>query len=146
LQLQDVAACNAPHSVERRMGRSLLQLHDSVAYDVLPLTQETRAQLLGVGRTTVTLTVAKLRRIGAIKSARPGFVEVDRARLESMACGCYAVMQSRIDRTYEQELSAHRVNRHYSDRPTVAAEVVDRVQLSQCVERCTAKAVVAFQK
>jgi hypothetical protein len=55
-------------------------------------------------------------------------------------------MQSRIDRTYEEELSAAPVKRHCSDRLTVAAEVVDRVRLSQGVERCTAKAVVAFQK
>jgi hypothetical protein len=128
------------------MARSLLQLHDRVADDVLPLTQETLAQLLGVRRTTVTLTMAKLRGTGAIRSARRGFVEVGRARLESMACGCYAVMQSRIDRTYEEELSAAPVKRHCSDRLTVAAEVVDRVRLSQGVERCTAKAVVAFQK
>lgn len=108
LQLQDVAACNALHPVERRMARWLLQLHDRVADDVLPLTQEILAQLLGVRRTTVTLTMAKLRAAAAIKSERRGFVEIDRARLEGMVCGCYAVMQDRIGRCYDQELSASR--------------------------------------
>lgn len=106
LQLQDVAACNALHSVERRMARWLLQLHDRVADDVLPLTQEILAQLLGVRRTTVTLTMSKLRANRAIKSERRGFVEIDRARLESMVCGCYAVMQQRIGRAYDEELSS----------------------------------------
>ncbi len=89
LQLQHVAACNALHRVDGR-----------------PLTQEALAQLLGVRRTTVTLTMSKLRAAGAIPSDRRGFVEVDRARLESVACECYALMQRRIDRMYCQELSA----------------------------------------
>jgi CRP-like cAMP-binding protein len=106
LQLQDVAACNALHSVERRMARWLLQIHDRVADDVLPLTQEALAQLLGVRRTTVTLTMSKLRAAGAIKSERRGLIEIDRVRLEGMVCGCHAVMQRRIGRRYDEELSA----------------------------------------
>jgi CRP-like cAMP-binding protein len=106
LQLQHVAACNALHRVDGRMARWLLQLHDRVPDDVLQLTQETLAQLLGVRRTTVTLTMSKLRAAGAIPSDRRGFVKVDRARLESVACGCHGLMQRRIDRVYRQELSA----------------------------------------
>lgn len=106
LQLQHVAACNALHSVERRMGRWLLELHDRVAADVLPLTQEALAQLLGVRRTTVTLTMSRLRAAGAIRSERRGFIEIDRNRLENVACECYAVMQARLGRSYDEELSA----------------------------------------
>lgn len=109
LQLQHVAACNALHPVERRMARWLLELHDRVVGEVLPLTQETLAQLLGVRRTTVTLTMSKLRAAGAIKSDKRGLVEIDRAALESMACECYALMQRRIDRIYRQELSVPRL-------------------------------------
>ena len=106
LQLQHVAACNALHQVEGRLARWLLQLHDRVPDDVLPLTQEALAQLLGVRRTTVTLAMNKLRGAGAIPSDRRGSVEIDRARLESVACECYALMQRRIDRMYCEELSA----------------------------------------
>jgi CRP-like cAMP-binding protein len=106
LQLQNVAACNAVHSVEHRMARWLLQLHDRVADDVLPFTQDALAQLLGVRRTTVTLTMSKLRAVGAIKYERRGLVAIDRARLESMTCECYEVMQSRIGRMYDEQLSA----------------------------------------
>ena len=109
LQLQHVAACNALHRVEGRMARWLLQIHDRVPDDALPLTQEALAQLLGVRRTTVTLTMSKLRVAGAIRSDRRGFVEVDRTRLESVACECYALMQRRIDRISCQELSAPRL-------------------------------------
>ena len=90
----------------RSSARWLLQLHDRVEDDAIPLTQEILAQLLGVRRTTVTLTMSRLRATGAIRSERRGCVEIDRARLESMACECYAVMQSRIGRGYDLELSA----------------------------------------
>jgi CRP-like cAMP-binding protein len=106
LQLQHVAACNALHRVDGRMARWLLQLHDRVPGNLLPVTQDALAQLLGVRRTTVTLTMSKLRAAGAIPSDRRGFVEINRARLESVACDCYALMQRRIDRMYCEELSA----------------------------------------
>jgi CRP-like cAMP-binding protein len=106
LQLQHVAACNALHGVEGRMARWLLQLHDRVPDDVVLLTQEALAQLLGVRRTTVTLMMSRLRAAGAIRSDRRGFLEVDPTRLNSMTCECYALMQRRIDRMYSEELSA----------------------------------------
>jgi CRP-like cAMP-binding protein len=106
LQLQHVAACNALHLVDGRMARWLLQLHDRVPNDLLPVTQEALAQLLGVRRTTATLTMSKLRAAGAVPSDRRGFIEIDRVRLERVACDCYALMQDKIDRMYCQELSA----------------------------------------
>ena len=109
LQLQHVAACNALHRVDGRMARWLLQLHDRVPHDVLPLTQDALAQLLGVRRTTVTLTMSKLRAAGAIRSDRRGLIEVDRTQLGSMSCECYALMQRRIDRIYCEELSTPQV-------------------------------------
>lgn len=105
LQLQHVAACNALHRVDGRMARWLLQLHDRVPGDLLPVTHEALAQLVGVRRTTVTLTMSKLREAGAVPSERRGFVEIHRARLERIACDCYTLMQRKIDRIYCQELA-----------------------------------------
>jgi len=62
MQFQHVAACNALHPVEARMARWLLHIHDRIDGNVIPLTQETLSQLLGVRRTTVTLVVRKLGR------------------------------------------------------------------------------------
>lgn len=106
LQLQHVAACNALHRVDGRMARWLLQLHDRVPDDLLPVTHDALAQLLGVRRTTVTLSMSKLREAGAVPSDRRGFVEIHRPRLEMVACDCYALMQRNIDRMYCQELAA----------------------------------------
>jgi CRP-like cAMP-binding protein len=104
VQLQHVAACNALHSVEARMAGWLLQIHDRVDGDVLPVTQETLSELLGVRRPTVTQVAWKLKTSGAIRSNRRGSVEVDRARLEAAACQCYKVMCRRIDRIVSEAM------------------------------------------
>jgi CRP-like cAMP-binding protein len=97
VQFQHVAACNALHSVEARLARWLLHIHDRTDGDTLPLTQETLSELLGVRRTTVTHVVSKLRASGAIRSNRRSLIEIDRPRLEAVACECYHVMRRRID-------------------------------------------------
>ncbi|MCP3400985.1 Crp/Fnr family transcriptional regulator [Bradyrhizobium sp. CCGB20] len=104
-QVQHVAACNALHSVEARLARWLLHIHDRTegSSDALPLTQETLSELLGVRRTTVTHIVSALRASRALKSSRRGQLEIDRQRLEIVACECYKVMSRRIDRIVSQD-------------------------------------------
>ena len=97
-QFQHVAACNALHSVEARLARWLLQVRDRADGDVLPLTQETLAEFLGVRRTTVTQVISKLRDSGAIRSNARSSIEIDRPRLEAAACECYQLMRRRIGR------------------------------------------------
>jgi CRP-like cAMP-binding protein len=97
-QFQHVAACNALHSVEARLARWLLQIHDRVGGASLPLTQEALSELLGVRRTTVTQVMRQLRASGAIRSNRRGAIEIDRPRLEAATCQCYKIMRRRIDR------------------------------------------------
>ncbi|MFB9263699.1 Crp/Fnr family transcriptional regulator [Bradyrhizobium erythrophlei] len=103
VQFQHIAACNALHSVEARLARWLLQVHDQIGHDTLPLTQETLSELLGVRRTTVTHVVSKLRASGAIRSNRRSSIEVDRPRLEAAACECYEIMRGRVDRIVSAE-------------------------------------------
>lgn len=97
-QFQHVAACNALHSVTARLARWLLQLRDRADGDILPLTQDTLSELLGVRRPTVTHVICKLRESGGIRSNRRGSIEIDRPRLEAATCECYQLMRRRIDR------------------------------------------------
>jgi DNA-binding MarR family transcriptional regulator len=97
LQLQHVAACNGLHSVEARLARWLLELHDRTEGPIMSVTQGTLSQLLGVRRTTVTQMVAKLRAVGAIRSDRRSLIEIDRARLEEASCE-YHIMRRETDR------------------------------------------------
>ena len=108
-QFQHVAACNALHSVEARLARWLLHIHDRVDGDFLPLTQEALSELLGVRRTTVTHVVRKLRMSRAIRSDRRGLIEIDRPRLEEAACECYEIMRRRIDQIFPPDTMKPRV-------------------------------------
>src|SRR4029434_6512844 len=54
-QVQQSVVCNALHTMEARLCRWLLQAHDCMDGNAIPLTQEFLAQMLGVRRTTVTL-------------------------------------------------------------------------------------------
>ncbi|HLZ01582.1 MAG TPA: Crp/Fnr family transcriptional regulator [Bradyrhizobium sp.] len=96
-QFQLSAACNALHPVEARMARWLLHLRDRIDHDVLPLTQETLSQILGVRRTTVTLVMRNLRASGAIRSERRGQIEIDRSGLAAAACECHDSIRLEVE-------------------------------------------------
>ncbi len=104
VQFQHGVACNALHPVEARMARWLLHLRDLVDQDVLPLTQETLSQILGVRRTTVTLLMRNLRASGAIRSDRRGQIEIDRARLTAVACECHRNMRREIEEIFSLDM------------------------------------------
>jgi CRP-like cAMP-binding protein len=103
-QLQHVAACNALHSVEARLARWLLHIHDRTHSDTVPLTQEVLSELIGVRRPTVTQVVCKLRDSGAIRANQRGLIEIYRPQLEVAACECYEAMRRRIDRIVSPEV------------------------------------------
>jgi CRP-like cAMP-binding protein len=52
-QVQQSVACNVLHTMEARLCRWLLQAHDCMDGNDIPLTQEFLGQMLGVRRTTV---------------------------------------------------------------------------------------------
>src|SRR5687768_16974942 len=88
-EARQLMACNALHSIEGRLSRSILDALDRSCLDgVLPLTQEALAQMLGAQRTTVSACLARLQRQGLIRSGR-GSIEVLYAeQLERLACDC----------------------------------------------------------
>jgi CRP-like cAMP-binding protein len=92
-KVQQSVACNALHALEPRLCRWLLQAHDCVEGDIIPLTQEFLAQMLGVRRTTVTLAARLLQSAGLIRYRRGHIQIVDRAALEDLSCECYAVVR-----------------------------------------------------
>ncbi|MBL8769828.1 MAG: helix-turn-helix domain-containing protein [Phenylobacterium sp.] len=82
------AACAARHTAPARLARWLLLAAEHAGLDVLPVSQETLAALLGIRRTGVSEIVADLRRDGLIETAR-GTIELkDKAGLLAGACEC----------------------------------------------------------
>ena len=92
------AACNRLHTVEQRSARWLLMASDRVSSNVLPLTQEFLAAMLGVRRSGVSEAASELQRSGLIRYRRGEITIVDRHGLEDTACECYALDKRRIAR------------------------------------------------
>jgi CRP-like cAMP-binding protein len=93
LQMAQVAACNRLHELEHRLARWLLMCQDRVDSEVLSLTHEFLAQMLGSGRPSVTLAAGILERAGLIENMRGTIRILNRKKLEQAACECYGVIQ-----------------------------------------------------
>jgi hypothetical protein len=94
-EARQFVACNALHSVEARLSRSVLEaLERSRDGRTLPATQEALAQMLGVQRTTVTAAIAQLQAAGAVRSTRGVLEVVDAAALEAAACCCRETLRN----------------------------------------------------
>ena len=84
-----LVACTALHSVESRMCRVLLDASErSHGCNVLSMTQETLAQILGVQRTTIAVTASALQKDGVIRTGRGNVELLDLKRIERGACSC----------------------------------------------------------
>ena len=88
-ELEQSVACNALHRADQRFAKWLLRCHDRVENDVLQLTQEYLASMLGSQRTTVNEAAQHLQRQGAIRYSRGRILVQDRAALVKSACECY---------------------------------------------------------
>jgi CRP-like cAMP-binding protein len=99
-QVQQSVACNALHHLEARLCRWLLDAHDCVDGDAIPLTQELIAQLLGVRRTTLTVVARALQSTGMIRYRRGLILIVNRSALEQSACECYSVVKRHADNLF----------------------------------------------
>jgi CRP-like cAMP-binding protein len=97
-QMGRSGSCNAVHAVELRCARWLLQTHDRVDSDVLPLTHEFLAIMLGVRRPSVSIAAASLRKAGLIEYTRGKITVLDRAGLEAASCECYAAIHASYTR------------------------------------------------
>jgi len=90
------AACNRLHSIEQRCARWLLMAHDRIQSDIMPMTHEFLASMLGVRRAGVTVTAGELQRSGLIRY-HPGQITIrDRDGLQATACECYRIDHERF--------------------------------------------------
>jgi CRP-like cAMP-binding protein len=93
VQTGQAAACNARHSLSRRLARWLLMAHDRVDGDELALRQEAVSLMLGVRREGVNLAAHSLHDSGLIRQARGRITVIDRPGLEAATCGCYRAVR-----------------------------------------------------
>jgi CRP-like cAMP-binding protein len=93
MQVAQIAACNRLHDIEQRLARWLLMCQDRLGSDLLPITHEFLAQMLGTGRPSVSLAAGMLQRGGLIENLRGSVKILNRKELENAACECYRAIQ-----------------------------------------------------
>lgn len=99
-QIGRSGACNAVHSVEERCARWMLMTHDRIESNVLPLTQDFLAIMLGVRRPSVSLAASTLQQAGLIEYTRGKITVLDRQGLEDVACVCYPAIHAAYERLF----------------------------------------------
>ncbi len=82
-------ACSQHHSIEQRLPRLLLTMHDYTGSRELLLAQQSTATLLGVRRAGVTESAQKLQAAHLISYHRGRIRVLDRAGLAKRSCECY---------------------------------------------------------
>src|SRR5215510_8898375 len=98
VQIAQSSVCNCYHTLQERLCRWLLVARDAVQSDVLILTHDLIARLLGTRRSSVTVAAGLLQRAGLIKISRGKLTILDPAGLEDMACECYSIVRAGIRR------------------------------------------------
>ncbi len=97
-QMAQTAVCNRHHSVDQQLCRWLLLSLDRLSGPSLNMTQELIANMLGVRREGVTAAAGRLQKLGVIRYIRGHITVLDRPKLETLSCECYAVVKTETDR------------------------------------------------
>jgi hypothetical protein len=101
-QSQQSAACNASHSLHERFAKWILLARDRVGSDMLNLTQEFIAEMLGVRRSSVTVEAHSFQEAGFIRYRRGHVQIVKLDELKEAACECYGVITKRFERMLQK--------------------------------------------
>jgi CRP-like cAMP-binding protein len=109
IQATQVAACNRLHEVDARLARWLLMSQDRIGGDIVPLTQEFLAHMLGTRRASVTVAASILQKRGVITYKRGAVTVKNRRGLESAACECYGIL-TRQANAWENEIRSKNIS------------------------------------
>lgn len=118
IQVSQTAACNRLHPIEAWLARWLLAIADRIDADQFTLPHELIAQMLGVHRPTVSMTLQGLRDSGVIAYRHRSIVIADRRALERVACECYGVLRREFERLLRPPIARiDALPRAIEDRP-----------------------------
>jgi CRP-like cAMP-binding protein len=101
-QMAQTAVCNRHHAIDQQLCRWLLLSLDRLPSNVLVMTQELIANMLGVRREGVTEAAGNLQADALINYSRGRITVLDRSGVEARACECYRVVKNESDRLLPQ--------------------------------------------
>ena len=76
-QVFQSVACNAAHSIEQRVAKLLLAGMDRMQSQILPMTQEQLASMLGVGRSYISRVIQTMKGDKMLKTSRGALIVAD---------------------------------------------------------------------
>jgi CRP-like cAMP-binding protein len=98
IQTAQLAVCNCTHTVEERLCRWLLFIHDRTGRTEFRLTHETISGMLGAHRSGVSVAAKALQRAGLIRYHR-GLIQIeDFGGLGEVACECFELVRREFGR------------------------------------------------
>jgi DNA-binding transcriptional regulator YhcF (GntR family) len=88
-QMFQSTACNAIHSIEQRTAKWIISAMERAdGSDVVPLTHEQLATLLGVGRSYASRVIQTFKAEGMLETRRGSILVLNRDALQTRACLC----------------------------------------------------------
>ena len=81
-------ACNASHTIEQRAAKWILAAQDRVGTNVIVLTHERLAAMLGVGRSCISRIIKQFKSDGVLAGVRGKLIIVDQPKLSKKSCRC----------------------------------------------------------
>src|SRR5580698_8864957 len=97
-QIFQSTACNAIHSIEQRTAKWIISAMDRTNGDnIVPLTHEQLATLLGVGRSYTSRVIQTFKAEGIVETRRGSIVVSDPERLRMRSCLCNEAVKNHFE-------------------------------------------------
>lgn len=100
-QIMVSGACNIRHGTKQRLARWLMTMRNRSGGDVIDLTQDFLAEILGVRRATVSQALSDFRSRNLISNTRGRIVVEDHEGLHHECCECYDMVRNAYGSLYE---------------------------------------------
>jgi hypothetical protein len=96
-QVFQSTACNAIHSIEQRTAKWIISAMERTGTDVVPLTHEQLASMLGVGRSYTSRVIQTFKAEGILETRRGSVVVRDHDALVVRSCLCNKSVRAHFD-------------------------------------------------
>lgn len=96
-QLFQNTACNAAHTIDQRAAKWLVAAIERTGENLVLVSQEQLAEMLGIGRSYMSQVVASFKARGLVETVRGGLRVVDIEGLRHSGCDCNEVVRRHFD-------------------------------------------------